>query len=163
MRVTFSVVDIEDKRSVGMVTYRVIGPSDTGSEGEVVLQLEGVSFLDGSGAVMEKTVLGHVPIQMRYRRGANVELLWPGWRRNGYQVKDITDCDVTFERFWNLYGKKVGNKAGVAKKWEKLSWEERVLAIGCIGRMRRYYEKKGLDLPYPETYINQRRWENEFE
>lgn len=156
----FSVAKREDQRDVATVSYEVEEQRDYKM---LLLKLQGVRFLSTSGEEFKRVVLGHVGVRLWYYKGRPIEELFPGWWKAGYAVKDITDCDVSFERFWNLYGKKVGNKAGVEKKWGKLSWDERVMAIGCIGRMRRYYEKKGIDLPYPETYINQRRWENEFE
>lgn len=158
--VSFSIVQVADRRNAATLTY---GMGEMGEMGLMKLKLQGVRFLDTSSGEFISVILGHTPPYRRYKRGSGIEFLFPGWGMAGYEVKDISDIDVSFERFWNLYGKKVGNKAGVAKKWEKLSWEERVMAIGVVPRMRRYYEKKGLDLPYPETYINQRRWENEFD
>lgn len=157
---SFSIAMVDDARCVSTVTYELESQRE---DGVMVLKLQGVRFLSTSEKGFKKVVLTHVAPQMWYKRGVEIEKMFPGWRKAGYVVKDITEFDASFERFWNLYGKKVGNKAGVEKKWGKLSWDERVMAMGCIPRMRRYYEQKGLDLPYPETYINQRRWENEFE
>lgn len=157
---SFSIARTTDSRDVATVVYELESQRE---DGVMVLKLQGVRFLGTSEPNFKKVVLSHVSPRMTYKRGVDIELMFPGWRKAGYSVKDITAFDVSFERFWSLYGKKVGNKAGVEKKWGKLSWDERVMAIGCIGRMRRYYDQKGIDLPYPETYINQRRWENEFE
>lgn len=156
----FSIAQAANNRNVATVSYEL---EKIGEDGVMVLKLQGVRFLQSSEGGYVRVVLTHLTPGLYYKKGLEMERLFPGWRRAGYVVKDITECDVTFERFWNLYRKKVGNKAGVEKKWGKLSWDERVMAIGVIPRMRRYYEQKGLDLPYPETYINQRRWENEFE
>lgn len=78
----------------------------------------------------------------------------------GCQIKDISAIDLSFEKFWSVYDYKIGNKPRVAKLWEKLSKEERILALGFIRRMRVFYQTKKIDVPYPETYLNQRRWEN---
>ena len=85
-----------------------------------------------------------------------------GWRKVGCAVRQIEATAPTFELFWNAYGYKVGNKARVAKKWERLPEGERVLAMAAIPRYRRFAEGKKIELVYPETYIDQRRWENEF-
>lgn len=157
---SFSIAASGDSRNVATVSYEL---DTVGEEGWMMLKLQGVRFLQTSQEEYIRVVLTHLSPKMGYKRGVEMEKLFPGWRRAGYVVKDITAFDVSFEAFWKLYGKKVGNKAGVEKKWGRLSWDERVMAMGCIGRMKRYYDKKGIELPYPETYINQRRWENEFE
>lgn len=61
-----------------------------------------------------------------------------------------------------MYGYKVGNKPRVQKKWNALPEGERILALGAIPKYKRFAEGKHIDLVYPETYIDQRRWENEF-
>ena len=78
------------------------------------------------------------------------------------EVKDVTVSDLSFACFWNTYAYKVGNKATVEKKWNALKPEDRLLALQGIVRQRRHSEPKHTDMPYPQTYIDQRRWENEF-
>lgn len=149
-----------DNRSVATVTYEY---ERKGEDGLMKLRLQGVRFLNSTDETFKRVVLTHVNPVLWHAKGMDIEQLFPGWRKHHYIVKDVTAIDVSFERFWNLYGKKVGNKGGVEKRWSKLEWEEKVMALGCVPRMRQYYERKGLDLPYPETYVNQRRWENEFD
>ena len=75
-------------------------------------------------------------------------------------IKDISNFDLSFEKFWGAYGNKVGNVARVRKKWDSLPELDRIMALGFISRMRNYYDSKGIVFPFPETYLNQRRWEN---
>jgi transcription initiation factor IIE alpha subunit len=46
---------------------------------------------------------------------------------NGYKItappKEVKD-EYTFERAWNLYGKKVGCKEKLEKKWNSMSKKE---------------------------------------
>ena len=77
-------------------------------------------------------------------------------------VRDVTRRELTFAAFWDAYGYKVGNKATVERKWNALSDADRLLALGGIERQRRHSEQHRTDMPYPETYLNQRRWENVF-
>ncbi len=77
-------------------------------------------------------------------------------------VKNITTQDLSFVRFWNAYGYKVGNKGTVEKKWNALKPEDRLLALAGIAKQRRHSESHKTDMPYPQTYIDQRRWENVF-
>lgn len=75
-------------------------------------------------------------------------------------VKDITDIDLSFEKFWDHYGYKVGNISRNKKLWNTLIDTDKILAIGFVRRYKIFAEKKGIDLCYPETYLAQRRWEN---
>lgn len=50
----------------------------------------------------------------------------------------------------------------VQKKWDRLPEGEKILALAAIPKYRRFYESKHIELAYPETYIDQRRWENEY-
>ena len=67
-------------------------------------------------------------------------------------------ASVTFEDFWNKYGK-IGTKSVAKRKFDKLKPEEVIKAFIGIEKER---SKKKLDntaMPYAETYLNQKRWE----
>ena len=69
-----------------------------------------------------------------------------------------TPASVTFEDFWNEYGK-IGTKSVAKKKFDKLKPEEVIKAFIGVEKER---SKKKLDntaMPYAETYLNQKRWE----
>lgn len=71
--------------------------------------------------------------------------------------------DLSFGAFWSAYGYKVGNKARVQKLWEKLSDAERAQAIRSIPLYDRFLlMKQNQDKLYPETYLRQRRFENNY-
>ena len=76
-------------------------------------------------------------------------------------VKDITNFDLSFTKFWDTYGHKIGKRARVQKKWDALPKEDKIMAMGSIRRLRNYYDFKKYDMPYPESYINGRLWESE--
>lgn len=78
----------------------------------------------------------------------------------GCEITCVDDTDTSFAGFWNAYNYKVGNKTRVAKKWQELPQEDRLLAIGFIRRYRNWCDRKKIEYCYPETYLNQRRWEN---
>jgi competence transcription factor ComK len=75
------------------------------------------------------------------------------------QIKDSTNIDVSFEAFWNTYNFKVGKVMRVKAKWNKLSVQDRQLAMLFIPKYKQFKEKTNSNLQYPETYINQRTWE----
>lgn len=67
-------------------------------------------------------------------------------------------ASVTFEDFWNAYGK-IGTKSVAKRKFDKLKPEEVIKAFIGIEKEK---TKKRLDntaMPYAETYLNQKRWE----
>jgi len=67
-------------------------------------------------------------------------------------------ASVTFEDFWEAYGK-IGTKSVAKKKFDKLKPEEVIKAFIGVEKER---SKKKLDntaMPYAETYLNQKRWE----
>lgn len=151
----------ENATGVAMVTYAVDTRENAGRVLKAVLKK--IEFNDTCDIKM--AVMKHVPLQITYAPGmpgAVPEQMGP-WVNSGGKVKDVTEFDVSFGKFWEMYGYKVGNKAGAEKAWCKLGLAERILAIGAIPRLQRHCELHKTDLPYPSTYLNQRRWENEFE
>jgi len=68
--------------------------------------------------------------------------------------------NVDFETFWNLYDKKVGDKKRCEKKWTKLKDSDREEIIKTLPAFKSHIKDKQFQ-PYPETYLNQRRWEDE--
>ena len=69
--------------------------------------------------------------------------------------------NVAFLEFWNLYNKKIA-KVKCEKKWNKLKDKEREEIIRTLPNFLKTINDKQFQ-PYPETYLNQRRWEDEIE
>ncbi|MEI6898660.1 MAG: hypothetical protein WCL00_02185 [Bacteroidota bacterium] len=71
--------------------------------------------------------------------------------------------DLSFEKFWDSYGYKVGNKNRTRKLWDLLSEADRNLVLQSIPRYDNFLaNKKNQDKTYPETYLAQRRFENTY-
>ena len=71
--------------------------------------------------------------------------------------------DLTFVAFWNAYAYKVGNKARTEKLWNTLSDVDKAAALKCIPIYDQFLMvKKNQDKVYPETYLSQRRFENNY-
>ena len=70
------------------------------------------------------------------------------------------NINVSFEKFWNLYNKKVGDKSRCETKWNKLKDKEREKVIETLPAWLKQIKEKQFQ-PYPETYLNQRRWNDE--
>lgn len=77
-------------------------------------------------------------------------------------IRDEDDIiiNVPFEKFWNEYDKKVGDKGKLTKKWFKLTDEQRIRIMDYIPR----YKEAQPDKKYrknPDTFFNQKGWEHE--
>ena len=68
--------------------------------------------------------------------------------------------NISFEDWWILYDKKVGNKNMLSKKWDRLTNEERELAMNHT----KEYKKHNTDKQFrknPESYLNQKSFNDE--
>ena len=86
-------------------------------------------------------------------------------KRKAY-VKHMEDenedviINIDFNIFWDLYDKKVGSKDKCIKKWDKFKDEERQTIINTLPLFLKSIKEKKYQ-PYPETYLNQKRWNDE--
>lgn len=76
-------------------------------------------------------------------------------------------CADLFERFWSAYPKK-RDKPRARKAWEKLAPDLelcRVMsaALAVQKKSEEWTREKGRFVPYPATWLNGRRWEDEME
>ena len=68
-----------------------------------------------------------------------------------------------FDEFWSLYPRKIA-KATARKAWAKLSAEQQLMAAKAIDTHCQYWSAKETELeciPYPATWLNNERWEDE--
>lgn len=65
-----------------------------------------------------------------------------------------------FRGFWDTYDKKLGNKKNCEKKWAKLKPEEQEKIMNILPAYLKTIKDKQYQ-PYPETFLHERRWENE--
>lgn len=76
-------------------------------------------------------------------------------------VKDKTYSDVAFESFWSLYpeGRKIGKPAAL-RAWKKVKADLDVVVSGLdLWKRSGQWEQRDF-IPYPATFLNQRRWED---
>jgi len=74
--------------------------------------------------------------------------------------KNDSSEELNFDVFWELYDKKVGKKENLKKKWDKLSSADKQAIIRYIppyktSQPHKQYRKN------PETFLNNRSWEDE--
>jgi len=77
------------------------------------------------------------------------------------EIKDIVDNEkIRFDFFWNSYGKKVGDKVKLKRKWDNLPYKDQLSALEYIPK----YIESQPDKQYrknPETFINNKSWNDE--
>jgi len=77
-----------------------------------------------------------------------------------FRIK-VVSADLSFSIFWKEYDYKVGNKLKVEKLWNALDEADCIAVLEHIPAYKRYLKNSNLAQAYPETFLNQRRWENE--
>ena len=71
----------------------------------------------------------------------------------------LVEVDLSFDRFWNDYNHKVGNKGRAERLWSALSKHTKLRVLEHIPRYDRQLAVSKIAKCYPETYLNQERWE----
>jgi hypothetical protein len=83
------------------------------------------------------------------------------FRHDRIKVTRVAE-DVSFDAFWNLFSYKVGKKERAERLWNALREDEKAAAMAAIPKYKGFLANYGTAQAYPETWIGQRRWENEF-
>lgn len=73
----------------------------------------------------------------------------------------ISESEISFETFWNLYDNKKGLK-DAKLKWNSLPSSIQEKIIETLPKFKSTISEKKY-MPLPSTYFNQRRWEDEIE
>ncbi len=90
------------------------------------------------------------------------------WCKNAIALIEDANANVSigininyaFDEFWDLYDKKVGDKAKCKAKWDSLKDSERGIIIKTIPSFKSSISDRKF-LPYPSSYLNQERWLDE--
>jgi hypothetical protein len=114
-----------------------------------------------NGKALDKAIVKHTVKQSKSTRQSNSE-------SNGSINKQLTinqepitnkQINIEFDVFWNLYDKKVSKEKSEAK-WNKLSYDDKVKIIQTLPAFIAKIKDKQYQ-PHPDTYLNNRRWEDE--
>lgn len=83
------------------------------------------------------------------------------WKK--VEILELTE-GITFEAFWKEYPNKVGRKERCRELWRMLTDAEKYKAFHSIKSYKKWIStQNNMAFVYPETFLNQRRWENEFD
>jgi hypothetical protein len=80
-----------------------------------------------------------------------------------YKDKELDkdkEINISFDIFWDLYEKKVGEKKKLIAKWEKLTDEERQTIINYIPKYKESQPDKRFR-KNPDTFFNNKSWNDE--
>jgi hypothetical protein len=78
------------------------------------------------------------------------------------KIEPVAD-DLSFEAFWDKYGYKIGHIKRARKLWDAMTDVEKAKCLASIPRYKAYCASHPhIQVLYPETYLSQRRWENEY-
>lgn len=78
-----------------------------------------------------------------------------------FRIEEIKQ-DLSFKSFWNTYAHKVGNKPRAEKLWDLLKDLDKAKALSYIAKYNNFLlNNNGIQKLYPETYLNQKRFDNE--
>lgn len=69
--------------------------------------------------------------------------------------------NIDFDIFWSLYDNKVGNKKECEKKWNSLTEKIKEQIIDILPEWKKTISATQT-MPYPATFLNQERWNDEF-
>lgn len=77
------------------------------------------------------------------------------------------DVSVSFKKFWDAYPKKIGRK-NTEKAWQKLNPSSELcdhinICIITAKNSPQWKKDNGQFIPYPTTFLNQERWNDELE
>lgn len=71
--------------------------------------------------------------------------------------------DLSFPKFWDTYDYKIGKKQRAEKIWEAMNDTERSKCLLAIPAYKYWLaQQNGIAKLYPETFLSQKRWQNEF-
>jgi hypothetical protein len=71
--------------------------------------------------------------------------------------------DLSFEAFWNAYGNKIGKKTRSQELWKLLSDADKQAALIGVKKYKQWkHQNPSVQMLYPETFLSQRRFENEY-
>ena len=81
------------------------------------------------------------------------------------------DIDLSFDSFWNFYGYKIGGPDESKKLWNgikklkdgsAIKEADKIMIFRTLPRFKVFTDQKRTALPYPATYLRNRRWLDSF-
>lgn len=116
----------------------------------------------------EQSTLGgvnkvHLGVRTKYTQGCEQSTHIDNNTNNNKNIDNIVDSDksTSFNSFYDLFNRKVGKKAAI-KAWNSLTKTEKKKTIESIPLYNEYLALTEYDKCHPSTYLNQKRFEDDF-
>lgn len=136
----------------------IIKHTKYGGEIEVVYNAHIVQNINFSNAQITPDVLAAFKRLLPATLAEFTRAKWIG--NDGVIVE--ADYEITFDQFWNDYGKKI-NKSRSILLWQKMNKAMQLAAWTGIKKYDAYLKKESWrGKADPETYLRNRYWENEY-
>lgn len=68
----------------------------------------------------------------------------------------------TFDDFWKAYPLHMG-KRDAERAWKRLSAGDKQKALAGVSIYRKYIEQTGVNIKYPQGWLNGHRWEDKYD
>jgi hypothetical protein len=154
------IVNWNDRRGVDGGTYDHVDPDGENTPDNTVVCCRSCSSKK-DGRTLEQA-------EMSLIEGNNMVDYGRNTVDNGKSTANKPDViDQRFNEFWAAYPRKQG-KGDARKKWHKLkpdaALHSKILtAIETAKRSRQWQRDNGQYIPHPSTWLNQGRWDDEFQ
>lgn len=86
--------------------------------------------------------------------------VWMTAKKSEFEIT-VGEPDLSFESFYNAYDRKI-KKTKAETAWKRLSKKDKIEAFRGISKYNGYLHRTKVAKQNPEAYINQRRWEDDF-
>lgn len=114
------------------------------------------STMDEGGKL--QYLLNYLPVQEDKIR-AYIQSINANPKTKKKLILKSTPADLTFERFWDTYGKKASKKKESARIWARLSTTDKIQALMYIPVYRSIKAADGTEMAYANTFLNNRNWD----
>ncbi|MEA2041157.1 MAG: hypothetical protein U9N85_01205 [Bacteroidota bacterium] len=158
-------------KRVDLIKYTVTAPQ---LDGELIYGYDVDEILREfeNKAVMTPEILQFFGTKLPLREAWLVPMLRQFKQNFGIKLEvQRMDIDLSFPTFWDYYNYKVGNKQRAKDLWigkkptntrQYITEADKLKSFRLVPKLRYNYKLKNKDLPYLETFLYQRRFENEF-
>lgn len=124
------------------------------SEDRICIKFLDEQFEEFKGKRMKQSIAGKVSAEKRMKKPKSKRKADPDQKQETSTIMTNT----WFESFWSRYPRKSA-KQFAKKSWDRLSDEDKQSAIDGIVGVETISDPKFI--PFPSTYLNGRRWEDE--
>jgi len=135
-----------------------------GNHSNIVIQVEYNEIGVLQSLKFETEGLSADAVSFCYMRVPYIEadVLTLGGPKTPIQVEAVPK-DLSFVVFWETYAYKIGDRTRTMKLWTALTEPDRIKCLRSIKQYNQFLQQKpSMERLYPETYLKQERFRNEF-